>query len=156
MHLHTMTILVIIISVLSCSKAVDVEQEKEALIQTDHDFAKTSVEQGAAEAFRKYLAPDALQFATGFKPIRGNQKIYEKMRAGMDSAVVLDWKPMEAAVARSGDMGYTWGTYTVYQQDMVSGKRQPVDEGKYVNVWRKSTEGSWKVIIDIGNSNNEE
>jgi hypothetical protein len=33
------------------------------------------------------------------------------------------------------------------------GAAEPVgDEGKYVEIWRKQPEGSWKVVLDIFNS----
>jgi ketosteroid isomerase-like protein len=48
-------------------------------------------------------------------------------------------------VAESGDMGWTWEKYQVVVD------AETVSSGKYVNVWKKQADGSWKVRVDIGN-----
>jgi ketosteroid isomerase-like protein len=62
---------------------------------------------------------------------------------------VLDWSPKYAEVAKSGDMGYTWGTYNLAYKDE-NGEEQK-SYGKYLNVWKKQTDGKWKVAVDMGN-----
>lgn len=135
-----------------CTGRVELEREKAILLETDLKFAETSRIEGAPEAFREYLAEDALQFPAGSPPVRGNETVYRLMKENMDPATLLDWKPEEAGVSKAGDLGYTWGTYTVYQVDSISSDRKAAAYGKYVNVWEKQPDGSWKVKIDIGNS----
>lgn len=60
------------------------------------------------------------------------------------------WKTTKAEVARSGDIGYTSGTYEFTMND-ASGK-PATDRGKYVAVWKKQADGSWKCTVDIWNS----
>jgi uncharacterized protein (TIGR02246 family) len=64
--------------------------------------------------------------------------------------IKLGWQITKAEAARSGDMGYTTGTYTMSYKDP-SGKTA-TDHGKYVTVWKKQKDGSWKVAYDIFNS----
>ena len=62
----------------------------------------------------------------------------------------ISWKTTKVEVAQSGDLGYTSGTYKFTVND-ASGK--PVDDrGKYVEVWKKQADGSWKCVMDIWNS----
>ena len=62
----------------------------------------------------------------------------------------LKWQSGKVEVARSGDLGYVQGTYDMSMNDP-SGK--PImDHGKYLEVWRKQADGSWKCIIDTFNS----
>lgn len=62
----------------------------------------------------------------------------------------ISWKTTKVEVAQSGDFGYTSGTYKFTVND-ASGK--PVDDrGKYVEVWKKQADGSWKCVMDIWNS----
>lgn len=126
--------------------------EAEHLLETDRAFAAASVRDGAARAFRSFLADEALQFSGGSEPVRGNRAIYEQMSAGMDSLTTLYWEPQEASVSRSADMGYTWGRYTVVREDHSGGSRRTAGTGMYVNVWRRQEDGSWKVVVDIGSS----
>ena len=65
-------------------------------------------------------------------------------------AVALKWKPVYANVSGSGDLGYTFGTYELSFDDP-SGVRI-VDNGKYMTVWKKGTDGSWKVAADMFNT----
>ena len=63
----------------------------------------------------------------------------------------LSWQPTKAEVSRGGDLGYTIGTYELSMTD-TTGK--PVtDRGKYVTVWKKQKDGTWKVVADMFNSN---
>lgn len=62
----------------------------------------------------------------------------------------LSWDVTRVAVAESGDLGYTAGTYEMTFND-ASGA--PVsDRGKFVTIWRKQADGSWKVAEDAFNS----
>jgi uncharacterized protein (TIGR02246 family) len=61
----------------------------------------------------------------------------------------LRWVTSKVEVARSGDLAYDTGAYTLTKND-ASGK--PVTAtGKYVVVWKKQADGKWKVIEDIDN-----
>jgi ketosteroid isomerase-like protein len=62
----------------------------------------------------------------------------------------LEWHPDQIAVARSGDLGYTSGAYVWTFKD-ASGKPAS-DKGKYLTVWKKQPDGSWKVLLDMFNT----
>ena len=52
-------------------------------------------------------------------------------------------------VARSGDLAYEYGTYDLKTE---AKKGKVADEkGKYVVVWKKQANGSWKAVADIYN-----
>jgi ketosteroid isomerase-like protein len=56
-----------------------------------------------------------------------------------DPKFVLRWEPLGAEV--SGNLGYTYGLY-----------RSSNGYGKYVSVWKKQRDGSWKIVVDAGNT----
>jgi ketosteroid isomerase-like protein len=62
----------------------------------------------------------------------------------------LTWHADRADVARSGDLSYTSGTYEASFKE-ASGKAVS-DRGKYLTVWKKQADGSWKVLFDMFNS----
>jgi ketosteroid isomerase-like protein/predicted enzyme related to lactoylglutathione lyase len=132
----------------SCKFKIDIENEQEALFQTDLEFAQTSVEKGAAEAFYQYLTDDALQLPNNAEPVVGRDKIRESMKKAPEA--LLTWKPKKAEVAQSGDLGYTWGTYEVKTQN--PNGEENIRYGKYLNIWKKQADGKWKVAVDMGNS----
>jgi ketosteroid isomerase-like protein len=90
------------------------------------------------------LVPNAPR-ATGKRAIR---KLIARGFALPDSR--LTWHPNRVGVARSGELGYTSGTYKVSFKDD-SGETIR-DKGKYLMVWKKQAGGAWKVLLDMNNS----
>ncbi len=62
----------------------------------------------------------------------------------------LSWKTGSLEVARSGDIAYETGAYNFVTTDK-KGKSTD-NKGKYVVVWKKQSDGSWKVVVDTDNS----
>ncbi len=62
----------------------------------------------------------------------------------------ISWKATKVEVAKSGDLAYVSGTYEETMTD-ASGKSAK-DHGKYVEIFKKQADGTWKVIVDIWNS----
>jgi ketosteroid isomerase-like protein len=52
--------------------------------------------------------------------------------------------------AHSGDLGYTIGAYEMTFNDPTG--KTVSDKGKYVTVWKKQKDGSWKVLLDVFNT----
>jgi ketosteroid isomerase-like protein len=128
---------------------VDIEQERQALFQQDMRFADVAYKEGVAEAYRRFMAADAIQLPDGGFAIEGRELIYEDLLAitgEMDFS--LTWEPVKAEVAASGDLGYTWGFYYYEAVDEMGAPF--VAEGKYVYLWRKNND-RWELILDITN-----
>ena len=47
-------------------------------------------------------------------------------------------------------MGWTWGTYVT-----TATADSSQTHGHYLNVWRKTSDGTWRVVADIGNVKGE-
>ena len=62
----------------------------------------------------------------------------------------ITWHANNVGVARSGDLGYTSGTTENSIKD-ASGKTKS-DKGKYLTVWKKQADSSWKVLYDMFSS----
>ena len=128
---------------------IDLEQERENLLQQDLRFADAAYTEGVAEAFRRFMAADAIQLPDGGSAIGGSDEIYAEMLALTDGAdFSLTWEPLEVEVAASGELGYTWGIYYYEALDELGAPF--VAEGKYVYLWRKNA-GRWELILDISN-----
>lgn len=122
--------------------------EAAVLLKTDSDFNKLSIEKGFVEAFLSYMADSAMLFPNGSNLITGKENIKNHLSEGPANAV-LTWKPLKAEVAESGDLGYTYGS-SEYKFKGDDGK-PAVHYGKYITVWKRQCDGSWKFILDIGN-----
>ena len=65
----------------------------------------------------------------------------------------ISWKTTVAEVAKSGELGFTAGTYQD-SFDGADGKRVQ-ETGKYLCTWRKQKDGSWKATYDMWNSDSK-
>jgi len=127
--------------------ATDLAAGRASLLKTDRDFSALSAANGAAEAFFTYLTDDAVQLPMGEAPVVGRAEI--RRRLAEEGSFTLTWEPRAAEVSRSGDLGYTWGTYEV---QAAGADGQPrVAYGKYVTIWRKQPDGTWRAVLDTGN-----
>ena len=63
----------------------------------------------------------------------------------------VSWKVSKVEVAKSGEIGYLYGTY---QLSIKNPKGGPAinDTGKLLEVWKKQSDGKWKCIVDTYNS----
>ncbi len=104
---------------------------------------------GDIDAFLTFLAEDAIFMPDDAPMARG-----DSIRATWEQLISmpgfnLEWRATGAHVAEAGDMGYTVGTYELtVDQDGVS----MVTVGKYVTLWEKQADGSWKVVVDCFNA----
>lgn len=116
-----------------------------SLVAAERAFAKTSVEKGVRASFLEFFADDGIGFSP--HPTRIREAYLKRPAPPTRPPVVLDWKPVYADVSRAGDLGYTTGPYTF--KDLSPGKK-PTLYGVYFSIWKKQTDGSWKVEVDAG------
>ena len=125
---------------------------RESLLEADRNFAATALTEGVVMAYEQFLAVDAAQLPDGGLPLVGKESIMANVLAAVaDNEFSLSWEPVDAAVAASGDLGYTWGNY--FLEGLDPDGETYVAEGKYANVWRYSAAAGWQVILDISNQN---
>ncbi len=118
------------------------------LLRTDSLFEVYAQEHGIAASFLAFMADSATLFPGGEEPVSGREAITKHMKEYPPGAKLL-WWPKKAEVARSSDLGYTWGTSEYRDKDSTG--KPIVSYGKYVTIWKKQADGTWKFIIDIGN-----
>ena len=131
----------------ACGAPLDERGLTSELLETDRAFAARSVEAGAANAFREFLADEALQLPDDRPPVAGRDAIVAGLEAAGDGWV-LDWEPRAAHLGDGGSMGWTWGEWVLRP---VEAEDSELRYGKYLNVWRRGRDGRWQVVVDMGN-----
>ena len=126
----------------------DGDRAREALLRTDREFSDAAKEDGVAEAFVRYADANATMLPAGQDALTGVDAI-RKQFADYPRGATLAWKPLRAEVARSGDLGYTIGTY-VARGPGADGDGEVVRYGKYCSVWKRQPDGKWKWVVDVG------
>jgi ketosteroid isomerase-like protein len=121
----------------------------EMLRQLEGEFMKAAAEHGSA-GYMSYYADDSVEVPNGGPIIQGKVNIAKGMGFLDQKDNHLTWTPVGADISASADLGYTYGTYEFRSKDK-DGK-PVVDHGKYTSIWKKQNDGSWKVVLDMGNA----
>jgi len=121
----------------------------ETLKQLEAEFMQAAAEKGSA-GYMSYYADEAVEVPNGYPAIQGKVEIAKTTGFLDDKNNRLTWTPVGADISSSGDLGYTWGTYEFHSKDK-SGS-PATDYGKYTSIWKLQKDGSWKVVLDMGNS----
>lgn len=98
-----------------------------------------------------YYADDAIYCVDKGALVKGKDNIRLAWKDALaPAAPTLSFATTFVEVARSGDIAYEYGTYDLVAEVK---KGKPTDEkGKYVTVWKKQPDGTWKVVADIDNT----
>jgi len=99
-----------------------------------------------------FYGQDAVMLPPNANTIMGPDSIRQLWATMLGpSTISMSWKASKIEVAQSGELGYAYGTYQDSAKDPKGGP--PVnDTGKFVEVWKKQADGSWKCVVDAFNS----
>jgi ketosteroid isomerase-like protein len=121
-----------------------------ALAKTDADWAKAA-QAKQTSAWVAFYTDDAVILPPDDKPAADKESIRKAIDGMMGLPnLSVNWQTTKTDIANSGDLGYTWGAYDL---SFNNPKGKPVSEhGKYLEVWRKQADGSWKCSVDMWSS----
>ncbi len=132
----------------SMALAADTGGGAKALVKLDDDWSRAAVAKDV-ERVASFYAEDAVVYPPDQPAVVGRAAA-KKAWAGFlaDPSFAISWTTTHAEVA--GDLGYTTGTY----QDSFKGPdgKMVKETGKYVCVWKKQKDGTWKAVHDIWNA----
>jgi ketosteroid isomerase-like protein len=114
------------------------------LLELEGRFAQ-AVAAGGGKAFATWFADDAVTLNNGKPAVLGVAAI--SAQAQWDPKTYqLTWVPQGAQMGPSNDMGFTWGHYEGHSKD--KNGEPVVISGRYLTVWKKLPNGTWKVAMD--------
>jgi ketosteroid isomerase-like protein len=114
----------------------------------DSSFADLAYRMGSAYAFSNTVVANGVVFA-GPQLVIGPDAI-RALYAAHQSTSSLAWHPVYAAIAESKDLGFTIGEYVATGLGASGAAVQRT--GKYLTVWIRQRDGTWKFVVDGGNS----
>lgn len=127
----------------SCAENSPIANPKE-LMEADLAFSDYSVKHGIQKAFIEFADDGVVLLKDNRLPIVGKQSLIDSYKGRSDSGLVLTWKPEAATIGKSGDLGFTYGIWTLVAKGDTS-------RGTYLTVWKKNSAGQWKYAADTGN-----
>ncbi len=123
---------------------------KDALLQRDREWSDLASQGKDVERILSFWTDDAKVYPVGLPVIEGKQAIREFVTGSLSiPGFRISWEPGDAVVSPSGDMGYTTGRNHVTMPDANGALR--TEDGRYVTVWRREPDGTWRCVIDIWN-----
>ena len=97
-------------------------------------------------------ADDASLLMPNMPILTGKEAIRNSLTQFMgDPNFSLSYAPTKVEVSRGSDYAYSQGTYTMNMTDPKT-KKVITENGKYVTVYKKQADGSWKAVADINNA----
>lgn len=124
--------------------------ETDVLMNTSREWARVAAT-GDIDRIASYWADDAVVLAPDQPAIVGKAAIREFVRASLQiPGFSLTWAPESATLSDDGTMGYLLERNRFTFADAAGGVQ--TQHGKAVTVWRKHSDGAWKCVVDVWNS----
>ena len=112
--------------------------------EAERNFARSSVMIGRNAAFAEYFADDSVIFTDRW--ITNGKQFSKDQKA---SPIVLKWEPEFMDISGSRDFGISTGPWEVQEYRP---NTPPLFTGYFLTVWKKQSDGVWKVILDGGST----
>ena len=115
------------------------------LKKADQDWAKAA-QSKSVDQFMSFIGEDAYACGLDGKWVHGKAAIADEWKQLLaDPSFKLSWTAESIEVAKSGDLGYTRGTFAGSQGNGSF-------SGAYTTVWKKGKDGKWLVAVDIASA----
>ena len=126
----------------------------DADVKAIRDLEATQVQAFAAKDVNKigaYYGDNASAFFPDAPVVTGAAAIAAVFKPFLaDKNYSLTFASDKVDVAKSGDLVYSQGAYTMKSTDPKT-KKVLTEQGKYVTVFQKQADGGWKAVADIFN-----
>jgi len=105
-----------------------------------------------ADKVASHYAPDAVLMIANFPAAKGTDAIKSEVATTLkDPHMTLSYSPAVVVIAKGGDMAYVQGVYTMTYSEPRTGSTL-IEKGKYLTVYKKQDDGTWKIAEDIDNA----
>lgn len=127
------------------------DEDNASVRAVDEEWARAA-KAGDGQAIAALYTEDAVLLPPGEPIVKGEaaKKYWVDFGNGFSGPTELITMTVEGA----GDVATAIGTYRMALTPKKAGaKPLPVDEGKYIEVLKRQSDGSWKIAYDIWNPN---
>ncbi len=128
---------------------LDLAQVRKAIEEQEHKFVE-AVLQGDAVAAAALFTEDTFLLPPNSEMIQGKQATEAFWKTAWTQMKIAEFDITTEDLYGSGDVVYEVGKYTLKFQ--LEGQESLEDKGKYVLIWKKVADGTWKRHVDIWNS----
>lgn len=120
----------------------------ELVMSADRAFAKNGAEQGARAAFVRWVADDAVAFSP--KGFDFGAAVREGYGRAFQGDPQFQWGPVLGDISPSGDLGFTVGEARITIAG-ANGGLPRLNYSKYLTIWKRQPDGTYRFVVDMGN-----
>jgi len=124
--------------------------EARAAIDATNQKAVAAMLAGDAVTASAHYADDAVVMMPGMTRMNGHAEIEAGFKGMMESMKVNAAQFTTNDVTLGGDLAVETGTFSM--TTTMKNAKPTTEQGEYLTVWKRQTDGSWKIIRDINNA----
>jgi len=123
-------------------------QALQRMVATERAFAAATAEIGVRDGFLSFFAPDAAKIRPGKPPTltSGRDALEADPMQKLPVVNRLIWEPFTGQVSSDGTLGWLTGGYV----SLNVARREVTAQGAYFSVWKRQSNGTWRVWLDEG------
>ncbi len=150
-HLKILSI-VFCLTIISSNTFAQDSALKEKFQKMDNEMIKNMLSDNT-EAMMSMYTDDAISMPSYEPMLKGKDEMMKSHMKSKEAGFKMNDMTLKVMnVWSSGDLAYEIGTYTI---DMsMPGMDAWKDNGKYLTVWQKQSDGSWKIKAETWNTDN--
>lgn len=148
----SLTILLIFMGCATTGKT-DISGFQDATKKSLEDYGKALIAKDI-DAWLNLHDMDVIKMPQDSMPVVGMDALRDNITGGMSVVDILEFGAESLEFEVFGNFGYVRGNYFVERQLIEGPTPLPRFEGKYFTVYKKQTDGSWKIYRDSYSSNN--
>ena len=130
--------------------ATDLKADEATIRKADSDWVEAARSK-RVDAWLAFYTDDAVVLPPNDRVANGREGARKSVNELLSlPALSITWQPTNVAVARSGDLAYLTGAYSIAFK---GADGEPLaDQGKLLEVWKTQADGNWLCSADIWNS----
>ena len=121
---------------------------QDQLFAADRAFARAVADSGAPALSARLASDVARPGNGGLILLRGKVPVAAEMSSLFaDPSQLVTWDPTDAVAYTDRVTGVTVGRYALVRR---STRTDTLARGRYLTMWRRQTDGRWKIMLDTG------
>jgi ketosteroid isomerase-like protein len=121
---------------------VSAEEQRLSLLIAEGEFLELARHKGTRMALEANLDKEARIYRQKLQPIVG----IDSIQAYFSNKPYLEaWEALEASVAEAGDLGYSYGSYSVRHGNNAGGD----EKGYFLHAWKRDASNRWRLAAEV-------
>lgn len=129
---------------------MDLERERQRLLERDAEWAALSSAGQDVERILSFWADDAVVYPPGMPTVRGKAALRSYVQGALATpGFHITWTSSEATLSPDGQLAYVLSTNAVTMPGPAG--QLATTRGRGMTVWHREPEGVWRCAVDIWN-----